>query len=95
MRQGAAIRVIAKPSFQQHWAIVRDFSDRGVGLFLPCRFEPGTRMALLLRAADDGWLSSIIMAEVRHTVPDGDDSWLIGCVFDKLLSDQEFCLLFE
>jgi len=89
------VPVIVKPSFGQHGAVVVDFSGRGIGLFAPCRLEPGTRLAMLLRAASDPWAASVVVAEVRHATPRACDSWVLGCAFDRPLSHQEFCLLFQ
>src|SRR5262245_20928538 len=59
-------RLLAKPSFQCHHAVVRDLSLGGIGLLVPCPFPPGTRLALHLKSARPD-LARTLTARVVHT----------------------------
>src|SRR5436309_14296512 len=71
---------------------VRDVSQGGVGLVLRHRFQPGTRLAVELRAASGAALRTV-EARVVHARPasaDGTPCWLLGCAFDLPLTEEEF-----
>lgn len=78
------------------WAArVRDISPGGVGLILEHRFRPGTRLSLELRART-GELLQTVQARVAHAtaiLEAGNPCWLLGCAFDRPLSDDEFAAL--
>ena len=61
------VRVLAKPSFQAHWAVVRDVSLRGIGLVLSQPLEPGTVLAIQLQRKHTG-VSGILSGPERRTL---------------------------
>lgn len=78
------------------WAArVRDISRGGVGLILEHRFRPGTRLTLQLRARS-GELLYTVNGRVAHAtaiLESGNPCWLLGCAFDRPLSEEGFAAL--
>ena len=78
------------------WAArVRDISRGGVGLILEHRFRPGTRLTLQLRARS-GELLYTVNGRVAHAMAileSGNPCWLLGCAFDRPLSEEGFAAL--
>ena len=73
-------------------AAVRDVSRGGVGLLLRHRFRPGTRLEIEFRQRT-GSVVRFLPARVVHASAvkvDGHPAWLIGCLFDPPLTDDEF-----
>jgi hypothetical protein len=71
---------------------VRDISRGGVGLLLRHRFRPGTHLEVDLRHISGRPLRIVRVRVVRAAaiVADNHPCWLLGCVFENPLSDQEF-----
>jgi len=71
---------------------VRDISLGGVGLVLQHRFRPGTPLEVELRDPAGNPLG-VVQARVVHAtaIREEDRScWLLGCVFQQPLSEEEF-----
>jgi PilZ domain len=62
---------------------VRDISIAGIGLSMTRRFEPGT--ALIIEISE----RILLRAHVIHATPETEGRWIIGCIFDSVLSEQE------
>src|SRR5437868_3641479 len=74
---------------------VQDISQGGVGLIVEHRFRPGTSLAVELRDRT-GRLLRTVEARVAHATAvlvDGNPCWLLGCAFDRDLSEEEFAAL--
>jgi hypothetical protein len=72
--------------------VVGNLSQGGVGLVMRHRFEIGTRLAVELRAATGAPLHTV-PARVVHATPaaaNGMPCWLLGCAFDRPLTEEEF-----
>ena len=71
---------------------LRDISNGGVGLLLQHRFRPGTTRDVDLRDPD-GHALRTVQVRVMHATAILDEDrpcWLLGCAFDRPLSDEEF-----
>ena len=64
---------------------VRDISIAGIGLSMSRRFEPGTALIIELRPTALRHLP----VHVIHATRDAEGHWIIGCTFDRPLSQQE------
>jgi c-di-GMP-binding flagellar brake protein YcgR len=74
---------------------LRDISQGGCGLLLQHRFRPGTVLLVDLHEAEGDTRRSI-RAQVIHAtafLADGTPCWLLGCRFDKPLSEAEVTAL--
>jgi hypothetical protein len=72
--------------------LVRNISRGGVGLIVRHRFQPGTRLTIDLQAAR-GEERPALAVLVVHATPasaDGAPCWLLGCAFDRPLTEEEF-----
>jgi hypothetical protein len=72
-------------------ATVRDVSLSGVGLILRHRFRTGTALLIDLKDPSGATVVSVA-ARVVHVTPfarRGESGWLIGCQFERLLTDEE------
>jgi hypothetical protein len=74
-------------SAQQWEGVVVNVSQKGLGLELTRRFEPGTTLTVRLgdRKQHQRWL----LARVRWTKKKAEKLWQIGCQFDQPLTEQE------
>ena len=66
---------------------VRDISTVGIGLSMRWRFEPGSALIVELAAGPDHVMR--VPVHVIHATPEGNERWIIGCTFDRPLSEQE------
>jgi len=82
------VRVLARPSFQPHHAIVRDVSVRSIGLIVEKSFEPGTILAVQMRKCHAGF-SGILSAQVQQASSQPDGTWFLGCTLSRSLTDDE------
>jgi len=76
-------------------ARVHDISQGGVGLILQHRFNPGMTLLLDLRERAGAVLRTV-RAQVVHAtaiLDDGNPCWLLGCSFDRPLTEAEFSAL--
>jgi hypothetical protein len=74
---------------------VRDISREGIGLILEHRFRPGTTLMIDLRESA-GTVLRTVRARVVHAtalLEEGNPCWLLGCVFDQPLDEEEFSVL--
>ncbi len=69
-------------------AEVQDLSCTGIRLLVHCRFEPRSMLVIELPISDSG-SSEPILAKVVHVKRQGPDSWMVGCVFRRLLHAEE------
>jgi hypothetical protein len=83
-----AVRVLAKPSFQPHHAIVRDVSIRSIGLIVEKPFSNGTILAIQMQTRHAGF-SGILSAQVQHSTQQRDGTWFLGCTLSRSLTDDE------
>ncbi len=86
------VRVLAKPSFQSHWAVVRDVSIRGMGLVMSGPLEPGTVLAVQLQRKHTG-VSGILSAKVIYCFQQPDRTWRVGCWLGRNLTEDELSML--
>jgi PilZ domain len=74
---------------------VREISRAGIGLVLEHRFRPGTLLLVDLRESA-GTVLRTVRARVVHAtalLEEGNPCWLLGCVFDRPLDEEEFSAL--
>lgn len=69
-------------------ARLRDLSAGGIGLILERRFEPGMVLAAELTNAAKSF-SRQAQLRVVHATAQADGSYVVGCAFGRLLTDQE------
>jgi len=71
---------------------VRDISQGGIGLILQHRFRPGTTLMVDLRVSAGAVLRTVRVRVVHATaiLEEGNPCWLLGCMFDDPLDDNEF-----
>jgi hypothetical protein len=87
--EASCLPVAARGDNALHWpGTICDISTGGVGLVLKRRFEPGTELAIELRAGVDH-PEQTLLARVRHATPLPAGHWLLGCAFISELSDDE------
>jgi hypothetical protein len=68
-------------------ARVLNVSSGGIGLLLPCEFEPGTLLHFQVPGADEGPARKLLLRVVR-TVEHSNGDWFHGCEFAEQLSDE-------
>src|SRR5262249_46213460 len=66
---------------------VRDVSPVGIGLSMSRRFEPGAELIVEISAKADQTLS--LPVRVVQATPGENELWIIGCEFDRPLSQEE------
>jgi hypothetical protein len=76
---------------QGRWAKVRDLSRAGICLIINCRFDTG--QPLVIEVPTKTAAAAGISARVVRVVDQKDGTWLLGCWFGRLLSDEEFSAL--
>ena len=69
------------------WAHVRDISRTGISLSLEEPFEVGQQLAIELPSKTPA--ASSVAAKVSHIMREAD-GWIIGCAFERPLTDAEF-----
>lgn len=72
-------------------AIVRNISLGGLGLLLKHRFKPGSFLSIELKNKD-ATFKKVLPVRVVHATAvniEGDQWWLVGCVFVKNLRDED------
>ncbi len=73
------------------FARVRDISAGGIGLLFRHRLTRGTPLVVELKRTD-GSVVAVLTAHVVHATAvrdQGDLCWLVGCVFERPLADDE------
>jgi serine/threonine protein kinase len=74
---------------EESWpATVQDLSIGGIGLVISRRFEPGTELRIELEIADQS-ASRLLTAQVVRVRPQGFGHWLVGCTFQKPMTQEE------
>jgi hypothetical protein len=81
-------RVLVRPSFQTHYALLDSVAARGVGLILPFRLDSGAVLAVQLPSVRPG-MSCIQSARVVHVQEHEGGGWLHGCSLGRPLSPEE------
>jgi hypothetical protein len=84
--QEIALRPAADPQATR-WAGVRNISRNGVGLLLSTRLCLGAVLALELRCRNHRFLRTVL-GRVVHARPCQHQNWVVGCAFEKSLSDD-------
>jgi hypothetical protein len=86
------VRLLARPSFQSYWAVVRGVSARSIGLAIAQRFEPGAVLAIQMQRKRAG-VSDILSAKVRQVFPAPtvapSGGWLLDCSLSRCLTEEE------
>jgi hypothetical protein len=95
VRMASDLAANCRPSPRRHDAgwlgKVRDISQNGLGLLLRHRFRPGTVLTVELRS-NSGKLLRTVNVKVLRAAPcfaQGHDCWLLGCVLDQQLTEEE------
>jgi hypothetical protein len=69
-------------------AVVRDLSTTGAGLFLSHEVLPGMMVCVeLLDQPRQCWRLKLL--QVVHATPSSGDTWLVGSLFTKQLTEEE------
>ena len=66
---------------------IRDLSRGGVAIILTRRFEVGTLLAVEVQGQAEA--VGTLLARVARVTLQKDGSWLMGCSFTKLLSEED------
>jgi hypothetical protein len=86
----------AERSREPGWAgRLQNISQGGFGMLLQHRFRPGTTVAVDMRDHDGAPLPTM-QARVAHataTLVDGCPCWLLGCAFERPLTESAFATL--
>jgi hypothetical protein len=86
----------AERSREPGWAgRLENISQGGFGLLLEHRFRPGTAVAVDFRDNDGTSLHTIraCVVHAKAVLVDGCCCWLLGCAFDRPLSENELAAL--
>jgi hypothetical protein len=67
---------------------IRNLSCGGLALSLARRFEIGTVLSIDMQGRAEGDLGTVL-ARVAHVSMQNDGSWLLGCAFTKLLTEDD------
>ena len=88
-----ATPVSTHPASTAWMGTVRDVSPAGVGLTMNRRFEPGSALIVELSTGHDG----IVRRRVRvaHATLENNGRWIIGCEFERPLSQEDVRTLLE
>ena len=86
------VRYITRPSFRAEPAVIRDVSRTGLGLGVIQSQEPGTLVAVQLRAQHAG-VSGILTACVRWAARQPDGNWRLGCSLSRPLAEEQLLAL--
>jgi hypothetical protein len=70
------------------WGKVRDLSKKGISLLLQEPMEMGQLLFVELPSKTPA--ASAISARVVYALDQSDGTWLVGCIFDRPLGDQEY-----
>ena len=70
------------------WARVRDISEHGIGLLVGCAFATGRRV-LVQVGAGPFHQPRELPGRVVHAVPLDEATWVVGCSFDRELTQAE------
>ena len=87
------VRLAIRPRFRSFKAFLQDVSASGIGFFLGSSLEPGTVLALQLKAGLPG-TSLVRTAKVVHATP-REGRWLIGCRLSPPFSAAELEALWD
>ncbi len=83
-----ACRPFGGSLLERRASIVRDLSTGGVNLMLDKPVDKGTALAVELEG-DRRRPCRYLLAHVAHLIEDSEGQWLVGCAFDRSLSEQE------
>ena len=74
---------------------VQDISQGGIGLIVQHRFRPGTALMVDVRESTGAVLRTLRVSVVHATaiLDAGNPCWLLGCVLDHPLDEEEFSAL--
>jgi hypothetical protein len=64
---------------------LRDLSEGGISFVVPAGLEKGTELVLYLKACGE---RHQVPAQVRHSTPEPDGNWRIGCAFSHRISTE-------
>jgi hypothetical protein len=67
---------------------IRNLSRGGLAVSLTRRFEIGTVLSIDVQGSGNGDLGTVL-ARVAHVAMQPDGSWLLGCAFTKLLTEED------
>jgi PilZ domain len=85
----SACKPLAGSRESQWLGKIRNLSCGGVAITLSRRFEVGTVLSIEVQGKAEAILGTVT-ARVVRVASQGDGSWLLGCTFTKLLSEQDF-----
>jgi hypothetical protein len=71
---------------------ILNLSETGIGLNLARPLEPDTPLVVHLRGPTPG-AEVELPARVVHTTPEPDNTWRVGCVFDRRLKAEALAAL--
>jgi hypothetical protein len=69
-------------------AELRDVSQTGLGLVVNRSFPPATVLTVRLQTSNHLY-SRTMLVRVKHSVPQPDGGWLVGCTFVVKLKEAE------
>lgn len=84
----SACRPLGGPILERAEAIASNLSTGGVRLLLQRPFEEGILLAVELRNVWSG-LERLVLVRVKHTAEESRGRWVVGCTFDRGLSEEE------
>jgi hypothetical protein len=85
LRKLTLCHAIAAQPYDRWWrATVHDVSISGIGLSCSSQIPPGTLLAIELEG-----VPRLMLARVVHAGLRAEDTWMLGCEFLQILSDEE------
>jgi hypothetical protein len=81
-------RLIVRHGPSDYWARPNDVSVAGIRLLLAHPLEPAATLSIQVRGRPDLPLPPLAAAVV-HARAEADGTWLVGCVFERMLTTEE------
>jgi hypothetical protein len=83
-----ACRPFGASLLERRASILRDLSTGGVNLMIDRPVDRGAALAVELEGIG-GRSGRYLLAHVAHIIEDSQGQWLVGCAFDRSLSEEE------
>lgn len=82
-------RILGKPSGESWGASVHDISATGISLRVRCWIKPGTVLMVRLHGKGERYSRPLPM-RVMHATQHAEGEWIVGGMFVRPLTDDEF-----
>jgi hypothetical protein len=86
-------RVDTMEQVDSRWARICNVSTAGIALLLSGRVQRGTRLTIQVPSTRVEYAAGLVVRAVHSTLQE-DGNWLIGCIFERPLDEDEMRELF-